>query len=136
MAQSEAAQPLVIPQLNAGVPPEPGNVRRLGRPNDGHWRLDVESSPTPRAGFRGLTYWLPGYASVQEGLSAPIVDGTTHRHRTRHPRRERPAARRGVRPAGAVPDVTTSEGELLVYDREVEEAWIQADRFRSLEACR
>lgn len=50
------------------------------------------------------------------------------------------AARTGDRPSPAeeVPleryaDVTTYEGELLVYDVEEEEAWIQADRYRSLE---
>lgn len=41
-----------------------------------------------------------------------------------------------VDPLDRYADVTTCEGELLVYDVEEEGAWIQADRFRSLEACR
>lgn len=50
-------------------------------------------------------------------------------------------ARAGDRPSPAeedvqlerYADVTTYEGELLVYDVEEEGAWIQADRYRSLE---
>ena len=32
-------------------------------------------------------------------------------------------------------DVTTYEGDLLVYDVESEDAWIQSDCYYSLESC-
>jgi hypothetical protein len=32
-------------------------------------------------------------------------------------------------------DVTTADGDLIVYDVDEEDAWIQADRYDSLDAC-
>lgn len=37
-------------------------------------------------------------------------------------------------PCSRYRDVTTHEGELIVYDVDVEDAWIQADRYDSLDA--
>ena len=38
-------------------------------------------------------------------------------------------------PLGRYEEVTTYEGELLVYDAESEDAWVQADCYYSLESC-
>ena len=46
---------------------------------------------------------------------------------------DRPSPAEDDVPLERYADVTTYEGELLVYDVEEEEAWIQADRYHSLE---
>lgn len=78
---------------------------------------------------------LPDYLPVREHLSPPVSNPEAKMESERATEDECLSVGVDAVPRHRYEDVTTYEGDLLVYDVESEDAWIQADCYYSLESC-